>query len=92
MAKPLMASNIPGCREIIDNGVNGYLFEPKNEKNLIDTIEKFLTLNEIEKNKMGLASRQKVERTFDRNIIITAYLEEIYKILKYKKENIELNI
>jgi len=92
MVKPLMASNIPGCREIIDNGVNGYLFEPKNEKNLIDTIEKFLTLNEIEKNKMGLASRQKVERTFDRNIIIKAYLEEIYKILKYKKENIELNI
>ncbi len=92
MAKPLMASNIPGCREIIDNGVNGYLFEPKNEKNLIDTIEKFLTLNEIEKNKMGLASRQKVERTFDRNIVIEANLEEIYKILKYKKENIELNI
>ena len=92
MAKPLIASNIPGCREIVDNGVNGYLFEPKNEKNLIDTIEKFLTLNEIEKNKMGLASRQKVERTFDRNIIIKAYLEEIYKILKYKKENIELNI
>ena len=92
MAKPLMASNIPGCREIVDNGVNGYLFEPKNEKNLIDTIEKFLTLNEIEKNKMGLASRQKVERTFDRNIVIEANLEEIYKILKYKKENIELNI
>lgn len=85
MAKPLMASNIPGCREIVDNGVNGYLFEPKNEKNLIDTIEKFLTLNEIEKKKMGLASRQKVERNFDRNIVIEANLEEIYKILKYKK-------
>ena len=85
MAKPLMASNIPGCREIVDNGVNGYLFEPKNEKNLIETIEKFLTLNEIEKKKMGLASRQKVERNFDRNIVIEANLEEIYKILKYKK-------
>ncbi|NLZ35276.1 MAG: glycosyltransferase family 4 protein, partial [Clostridiales bacterium] len=85
MAKPLMASNIPGCREIVDNGVNGYLFEPKNEKNLIDTIEKFLTLNEIEKKKLGLASRQKVERNFDRNIVIEANLEEIYKILKYKK-------
>ena len=35
---------------------------------------------------MGLASRQKVERNFDRNIVIEANLEEIYKILKYKRE------
>ena len=40
----------------------GTYLNPKNEKNLIDTIEKFLTLNEIEKNKMGLASRQKKQK------------------------------
>ena len=85
MAKPLLASNIPGCREIVDNGVNGYLFEPKNETSLIKTIEKFLSQNESDRIKMGIASREKVERTFDRNLVIDVYLEEIAKILKLKK-------
>jgi len=85
MAKPLLASNIPGCREIVDNGVNGYLFEPKNETSLIKTIEKFLSQNESDRIKMGIASRQKVERTFDRNLVIDVYLEEIARILKLKK-------
>jgi len=85
MAKPLLASNIPGCREIVDNGVNGYLFEPKNETSLIKTIEKFLSQNESDRIKMGIASREKVERTFDRNLVIDVYLEEIARILKLKK-------
>ncbi|HOL83651.1 MAG TPA: glycosyltransferase family 4 protein, partial [Caldisericia bacterium] len=86
MAKPLLASNVPGCREIVDNGVNGYLFEPKNETSLIKTIEKFLSQNESDRIRMGIASRQKVERTFDRNLVIDVYLEEIARILKSKKE------
>ena len=92
MAKPLLASNIPGCREIVDNGVNGYLFEPKNETSLIKAIEKFLSQNESDRIKMGIASRQKVERTFDRNLVVDAYLEEIAKILKSKKESKFTNI
>jgi len=84
MAKPLLTSNIPGCREIVDNGINGYLFEPKNETSLIKTIEKFLSQNESDRIKMGIASRKKVERTFDRNLVINTYLEEIAKILKSK--------
>jgi glycosyltransferase involved in cell wall biosynthesis len=92
MAKPLLASNIPGCREIVDNGVNGYLFEPKKETSLIKTIEKFLSQNESDRIKMGIASRQKVERTFDRNLVVDAYLEEIAKILKSKKESKFTNI
>jgi len=92
MAKPLLASNIPGCREIVDNGVNGYLFEPKNETSLIKTIEIFLSQNESDRIKMGIASRRKVERTFDRNLVIDVYLEEIARILKLKKEREFTNI
>ncbi|WP_113074956.1 glycosyltransferase family 4 protein [Petrotoga sp. 9PW.55.5.1] len=92
MAKPLLSSNIPGCREIVDNGVNGYLFEPKMETSLIKTIEKFLSQNESDRIKMGIASRQKVERSFDRNLVIDIYLEEIAKILKSKKERIFPNV
>lgn len=81
MGKPLMASNISGCKEIVEDGVNGYLFEPKNTQNLIEKIEEFLKLSSSEREKLGRAGRQKVEENFDRNIVIKAYLETIDKIL-----------
>lgn len=81
MGKPLMASNIPGCKEIVEDGVNGYLFEPKNTQKLIEKIEEFLKLSSSEREKLGRAGRQKVEENFDRNIVIKAYLETIDKIL-----------
>ena len=81
MGKPLIASNIPGCKEIVEDGVNGYLFEPKNTQKLIEKIEQFLKLSSSEREKLGRAGRQKVEENFDRNIVIKAYLETIDKIL-----------
>lgn len=77
MGKPLIASNIPGCKEIIDDRVNGYLFEPRNVKQLIDKIEKFLALDYEAKKQMGLAGRKKVEKEFDRKIVVDAYLKEV---------------
>ena len=81
MGKPLIATNIPGCKEIVEDGVNGYLFEPKNTQKLIEKIEQFLKLSFSEREKFGRASRQRVEKNFDRNIVITANLEAIGKIL-----------
>lgn len=81
MGKPLIATYIPGCKEIVEDGVNGYLFEPKNTQKLIEKIEKFLKLSTSEREKLGRAGRKKVEENFDRNIVIKAYLEAIKKIL-----------
>jgi len=81
MGKPLIASNIPGCKEIIDDGVNGYLCEPMDAISLISAMEKFLKLSKIEREQMGIASRQRVERYFDRNIVIKAYMEEISRAI-----------
>ncbi|MBZ4656147.1 MAG: glycosyl transferase group 1 [Thermoanaerobacter sp.] len=80
MGKPLIASNIPGCKEIIDDGVNGYLFEPRNVKQLTEKIEKFLALDYEVKKQMGQAGRKKVEKEFDRKIVVDAYLKEVERI------------
>lgn len=77
--RPLIASNIPGCREIIDNDINGYLFDVGNVDDLIEAIEEFINIPQDEKEAMGKQSRIKVEREFDRQIVIDAYLEEIEK-------------
>ena len=76
-ARPVIASNIPGCKETFDEGVSGFGFEPKNSDALIKTIEKFMNLPYEQKRKMGLKSREKMEQTFDRNIVVEEYLKTI---------------
>lgn len=80
--RPAITTNRSGCREIVDDGVNGYIVEQQDSQDLIDKIEKFLKLSYEEKMQMGLAGRAKVEREFDRQIVVDAYMDEIEKIIK----------
>jgi glycosyltransferase involved in cell wall biosynthesis len=79
--RPVLASNIPGCQETFDEGVSGYSFEVRNKSALINTIEQFIKLPYENKKQMGIAGRAKVEREFDRQIVIDSYMEEIHKLL-----------
>ena len=81
MGRPAIASDIPGCREGIDEGVSGYTFKVKDVDDLVSKIEKFINLSHQEKVVMGLAARKKMEREFDRDIVTDIYIEEINKIL-----------
>lgn len=78
--RPVIASNIPGCRETFEDGVSGLAFEPRNVEDLTNTLIKFIELPYEKKKAMGIAGRRKVEKEFDRNIVIDAYMEEIDKI------------
>jgi len=84
MGKPLIASNIAGCREAIDEGVNGFVFEPRCVDDLVDKLERFLSMDRNAWVKMGMKSREKVEREFDRNLVVNAYLKAIEEILSQK--------
>lgn len=75
--RPIITTNRSGCREIVDDGINGYVVEEQNSRDLIEKIEKFIRLSFDERRQMGLAGRAKVEKEFDRQIVVDAYLEEI---------------
>lgn len=75
--RPVITTNVPGCKETVDDGVTGILCESKSSESLVAAIEKFLNLSYEEKKEMGLAGRKKVEREFDRQIVIKAYMKEI---------------
>ena len=77
--RPIIASNIPGCKETINDGENGYVVEVKSVDSLVEKIERFLSLSYEQQREMGLKGRKKVEKEFDRNIVVNAYLEEIEK-------------
>lgn len=78
-ARPIITTDRSGCREVIDNGVNGYVVKQQDSQDLIEKIEKFLKLSVEERKAMGLAGRAKVEREFDRQIVVEKYLKELEK-------------
>lgn len=74
-----IGSMINGTMDVIEDGVTGYLFETGNADSLAEQIEKFLNLSAEEKAEMGRAGREKVEREFDRQIVIKKYCDEVVK-------------
>lgn len=78
--RPVITTNVPGCKETVDDGQTGYLVEAKSTESLIQGVERFLALPYNQKKLMGQKARKKVEREFDRQIIIDAYLKEIESI------------
>ena len=79
VGRPIVTTNAIGCRECVDEGVNGFKVPVKSAVDLANAIEK-LIINEPLRVKMGIASRLKAEREFDKKNVILKHLE-IYKSL-----------
>ncbi len=79
--RPVIASNISGCQEAFEEGKTGFGFTPGNADDLIRAMENFLELSREKQAAMGEAARKKMEREFDRNLVIDAYMDEINKIV-----------
>ena len=75
--RPVLASKIPGCQETFDEGVSGIGFEAKSVDSLYNAIKKFLSLTTAQREAMGKAGRAKMEREFDRQIVVDVYMEQI---------------
>ncbi|MBR4461163.1 MAG: glycosyltransferase family 4 protein [Erysipelotrichaceae bacterium] len=77
--RPIITTDRPGCREIVDDGINGFVVKQRDLGDLIDKIERFILLSPKERKQLGINGRKKVEEQFDRNIVIDKYLEAIYE-------------
>ena len=77
MARPLIASDVPGCRDVIDDGVTGLLCEVRSAASLADAMEQMIAMTPGERKAMGGAGRRKVESEFDQRLVVAAYLAEI---------------
>lgn len=71
-----ISSDINGSREVVDDNVSGYLFTPGSSEELIEKLERFIAIDEGERRQMGLRGRSKMEREFDREIVIEKYIQE----------------
>ncbi|MBF9251710.1 glycosyltransferase family 4 protein [Pontibacter sp. 172403-2] len=80
MAKPLIATNVPGCREVVQHGVNGYLCSARSAAALAEKMKQMLQLGEADLKRMGQASRQLAVMKFDVRIVIQRYKEAIAQV------------
>lgn len=81
MARPLITTDVPGCREVVDDGKNGWICRLKDAEDLADKFLRFTEASAERKLEMGRQSRLKVEREFDEKIVIDAYLDAIERSL-----------
>lgn len=78
--RPVITTDVPGCRETVDNEFTGYLVKPKNAVSLANAVERFVLMPYSQKISMGRNGRSKVEREFDRQIVINAYLNALNEL------------
>ena len=82
LEKPIITTDVPGCRDVIDDGINGFLCKMKNPIDLANKMEKMLQLNNEERAKMGKRGREKICKEFNVDIVIKKYLQAIEEAIE----------
>lgn len=77
MARPLIATDVPGCREVVRHGVNGYLCRIQDSASLADAMRRLVDDGPSVRESMGRESRRLMERAFDQDIVVRRYLDAI---------------
>lgn len=82
MGIPVITTDATGCRNVVEDGVTGYLCRTRDAEDLKEKMLKMLALSPAEREKMGVLGRRKMEREYDENIVINEYLTRINNVAK----------
>jgi glycosyltransferase involved in cell wall biosynthesis len=82
MGLPVIATDVPGCRNIVEDGVNGLLCEAKNSESLQLAMQRMLTLTPAERSEMGRQGRTLVSKKFDEQLVVEATLRAVVSATK----------
>ncbi|WP_298567164.1 glycosyltransferase family 4 protein [uncultured Aliiroseovarius sp.] len=77
MARPVIATDVPGCRHVVDHGRSGLLCAPRDASALTATMAQYLDLPQPQRAAMGVAGRRKMEQEYDEKLVVAAYLSAI---------------
>lgn len=81
MARPVIASDVAGCRSVVDDGVTGFLCEALSGESLAAACLRCLELPREAQVTLGKAGRDKMEREFDQALVVAAYRQAIAEVL-----------
>jgi N,N'-diacetylbacillosaminyl-diphospho-undecaprenol alpha-1,3-N-acetylgalactosaminyltransferase len=74
MGVPIVTTDVVGCRETVDEGINGFLVPPYNVLALSEAIKKLIENPDL-RSRMGHAGREKALKGFDISTIVDKHLE-----------------
>lgn len=77
MGKPIISTDVPGCKEVVVDGRNGFLCTVRDCESLAESMDYMVNLSLEKRKDMGQQSRKLAEEKFDLNFVIDAYLEKI---------------
>jgi glycosyltransferase involved in cell wall biosynthesis len=80
MGRPVIATDVPGCRECVADGVNGLLCEVRNVDSLAATLAHMLDMSDDERRAMGARGREKVTKEFDERGVVERYKDVIRQL------------
>jgi len=80
MARPLVASDVPGNRQLVEHGVNGLLCEARSARSLAEAMHVLGSMDGARRAEMGRASRALVEREYSVERVIEAYLDALAQL------------
>ncbi|MDA3896036.1 MAG: glycosyltransferase family 4 protein [Desulfobacteraceae bacterium] len=87
MCKPIIATDVSGCRDVVEDGVNGFLCRPRDSRSLLEKMEKMIDLDVGERARLGNNGRKKVIKEFDQRLVIEKYVQAVSDILVCGKKN-----
>lgn len=79
--RPVITTDIPGCRETLDDKITGFMYQAGDVDDLVKKIEKFLLMDNKCRQAMGELGRERIKRLFSRNIVIDAYKKKIGELI-----------
>jgi len=85
MARPLIATDVTGCRDIVENGINGLLCKVKSATDLAEKMKQMMNYSKEQREEMGRKGREKMIKEFDKKIVIAKYLDAIKEVLDGKQ-------
>lgn len=77
VGRPLITSDIPGCKEAVDHDRTGYLIQVKDADSLYEAMKKFLSLTPDQRKEMGLYGRAKMEKEFRKEEIVAQTIKAL---------------
>ena len=75
--RPIICTDRSGCKETVDDNKSGFIVPVKNTEKVIESVEKIIQMTNKKREQMGLNGRKKIEREFDRKIVVKSYMEVI---------------
>ena len=75
--RPLITSDIPGCREAVDDGVSGYLCPEKDADALYEAMRRFVELPESWRGEMGRRGRERMEQRFSKTAVVAETIKHL---------------